>query len=86
MNISHISFLSFSSLIKLSNSPSFSVLASNSDWMSNLPKRLLNAPLRGIAVPGSHNSASYSLNMTDELAPGIPDEVSCSPLDPGTPM
>lgn len=45
------------------------------DWMSKLPKDLLRVPLRGIAIPGSHDSASYSLNINGDLAPGIPREV-----------
>ena len=44
-------------------------------WMSTLPKDLLDAPLSGIAIPGSHDSASYSLDLAGGLAPGIPNKV-----------
>ncbi|XP_065064309.1 PI-PLC X domain-containing protein 3-like [Rhopilema esculentum] len=47
----------------------------NADWMARLPKELVNLPLRGIAIPGSHDSASYSLNSTNDLAPDIPKKV-----------
>ena len=49
----------------------------HADWMSKLSRQLLDTPLRGVAIPGSHDSASYSLNATNGLAPGIPDKV-CS--------
>ncbi len=46
------------------------------NWMSELPKEFLKTSLTEIAIPGSHDSASYSLNKTEELAPEVPNEVT----------
>lgn len=47
----------------------------HADWMSRLPATLLRKPLRGMAIPGSHNSASYSINVTSDFAPSISNKV-----------
>ncbi|XP_033646370.1 PI-PLC X domain-containing protein 3-like [Asterias rubens] len=49
--------------------------AKNSDWMSKLPESLLCEPLKNIAIPGSHDSFSYSLDMTSPVSPSSPDTV-----------
>ena len=45
------------------------------DWMTKLPKDLINAPLKDIAIPGSHDSASYSLDVRNGFAPLLPKKV-----------
>ncbi len=55
-----------------------SVGENNSDWMSKLSKKLVNAPLMTIAIPGSHDSASYSLSYANDLAPDVPRKVTSS--------
>ena len=42
-----------------------------SEWMSNLPEHLFNQPIRKLAIPGSHDSASFWL---DPHAPLVPSE------------
>uniref|UniRef100_A0A3Q2XZ65 Si:dkey-66a8.7 n=1 Tax=Hippocampus comes TaxID=109280 RepID=A0A3Q2XZ65_HIPCM len=37
------------------------------DWMSNLPKELLDIPLTHLAIPGSHDTMSYCLDISSPL-------------------
>ncbi|KAM9797726.1 PI-PLC X domain-containing protein 1 isoform X2 [Syngnathus typhle] len=37
------------------------------DWMSNLPKELLDVPLTHLAIPGSHDAMSYCLDISSPL-------------------
>ena len=37
-----------------------------SDWMSSLPPGLQRTPLKYLAIPGSHDSGSYSLKIEEE--------------------
>ncbi|XP_072026187.1 LOW QUALITY PROTEIN: PI-PLC X domain-containing protein 3-like [Amphiura filiformis] len=46
-----------------------------SNWMSKLPPRLCCEPLKNIAIPGSHDSFSFYLDDTSEVAAGSPDTV-----------
>ncbi|RZC35554.1 PI-PLC-X domain containing protein [Asbolus verrucosus] len=40
-------------------------------WMTNLPQRLRTTPLIYLTIPGSHDSTSYAIKRTSELAPDI---------------
>ena len=40
--------------------------SNNSDWMKNLPKKLQEMKITDIAIPGSHDSGTYSLSK-DEI-------------------
>ncbi|CAH1243756.1 PLCXD3 [Branchiostoma lanceolatum] len=40
------------------------------NWMADLPPNLYNAPLRNLAIPGTHDSASFYLDKTSDLSPG----------------
>ncbi|XP_060951575.1 PI-PLC X domain-containing protein 1-like [Limanda limanda] len=37
------------------------------DWMSQLPGELHNIPLRSLAIPGSHDSMSYDLDINSSI-------------------
>uniref|UniRef100_A0A3B5MGB5 Phosphatidylinositol-specific phospholipase C X domain-containing protein n=1 Tax=Xiphophorus couchianus TaxID=32473 RepID=A0A3B5MGB5_9TELE len=39
----------------------------NSDWMSSLPEELLDVPLWNLAIPGSHDSMSFCLDMSSPV-------------------
>nr|XP_002738394.2 PREDICTED: PI-PLC X domain-containing protein 3-like [Saccoglossus kowalevskii] len=43
--------------------------------MGDLPPRLCREPLKNIAIPGSHNSGSYFLDLSSGVAPGSPDTI-----------
>ncbi|XP_062585733.1 PI-PLC X domain-containing protein 2-like [Saccostrea cucullata] len=45
------------------------------DWMSQLPSHLQKAPLNKLAIPGSHNSFSYSLDPQSQVAPDQSKEI-----------
>ncbi|XP_031414986.1 PI-PLC X domain-containing protein 1-like [Clupea harengus] len=47
-----------------------------SDWMSQLPSELSTVPLWEIAMPGSHDSMSYSLDSSSMLEPNAPGWVT----------
>ncbi|XP_038069136.1 PI-PLC X domain-containing protein 3-like [Patiria miniata] len=49
--------------------------ADNSDWMSKLPEKLRCEPLKNIAIPGSHDSFSYTLDLNTPVSPSSPDTV-----------
>ncbi|XP_077463825.1 PI-PLC X domain-containing protein 1 [Stigmatopora argus] len=38
-----------------------------SDWMSNLPEELQDVPLTHLAIPGSHDTMSYCLDISSPL-------------------
>ncbi|XP_072024994.1 PI-PLC X domain-containing protein 3-like [Amphiura filiformis] len=46
-----------------------------SNWMSKLPPRLCYEPLKNIAIAGSHDSFSFYLDHTSEVASGPPGTV-----------
>lgn len=46
-----------------------------SDWMSTLDESKHSEPLNTIAIPGSHNSFSYFLDLQAEMGPDTPDAV-----------
>ncbi|MEQ2252766.1 hypothetical protein ILYODFUR_025248 [Ilyodon furcidens] len=39
----------------------------NSDWMSRLPEELLDVPLWNLAIPGSHDSMSFCLDVSSPV-------------------
>lgn len=39
------------------------------NWMGNLPEELQNVPLNHLAIPGSHDSCSYTISPQAEIAP-----------------
>ncbi|KAH6927573.1 hypothetical protein HPB50_005690 [Hyalomma asiaticum] len=39
------------------------------NWMGNLPEELHNVPLNHLAIPGSHDSCSYTISPQAEIAP-----------------
>ena len=41
-----------------------------SDWMSKLPDEKKNVPISMLAIPGSHDSFTYSLCKTTPVGPG----------------
>ena len=41
-----------------------------SNWMSELPKEKKDLPLSHLAIPGSHDSFTYSLCKTFPVGPG----------------
>ncbi|XP_023237714.1 PI-PLC X domain-containing protein 3-like [Centruroides sculpturatus] len=41
-------------------------------WMEHLPESLHGTPLPYLAIPGSHDSCSYSINSNSEIAPDEP--------------
>uniref|UniRef100_A0A8C3AVQ3 Uncharacterized protein n=1 Tax=Cyclopterus lumpus TaxID=8103 RepID=A0A8C3AVQ3_CYCLU len=43
------------------------VFASHCDWMSQLPPKLHNIPLYDLAIPGSHDSMSYDLDINSSI-------------------
>ncbi|CAL8255597.1 unnamed protein product [Merluccius merluccius] len=42
------------------------------DWMSRLPEPLWDVPLSSLAIPGSHDAMSYSLDLDSPLVPSQP--------------
>ncbi|XP_047465396.1 PI-PLC X domain-containing protein 1-like isoform X1 [Mugil cephalus] len=40
---------------------------SNSDWMSQLPPKLHTVPLYDLAIPGSHDSITYDLDVNSSI-------------------
>lgn len=42
-------------------------LGGNPDWMSRLPEELLDVPLWNLALPGSHDSMSFSLDVSSPV-------------------
>ncbi|XP_034414803.1 PI-PLC X domain-containing protein 1-like [Cyclopterus lumpus] len=42
-------------------------VASHCDWMSQLPPKLHNIPLYDLAIPGSHDSMSYDLDINSSI-------------------
>ncbi|XP_014878113.1 PI-PLC X domain-containing protein 1-like [Poecilia latipinna] len=44
----------------------------NSDWMSRLPEELLDVPLWNLAIPGSHDSMSFCLDMSSPVLKSEP--------------
>ncbi|KAK3103987.1 hypothetical protein FSP39_023435 [Pinctada imbricata] len=45
------------------------------NWMGSLPDSLHSLPLNHLAIPGSHDSASYSLNAKNDIAPDTSPEI-----------
>ncbi|KAM9835947.1 PI-PLC X domain-containing protein 1-like [Aulostomus maculatus] len=41
--------------------------AGNPDWMSGLPEELLDVPLWNLAIPGSHDSMSFCLDVSSPV-------------------
>ena len=41
-----------------------------SDWMGNLPKKLTMLPLTQLAIPGTHDSGAYDLDVSLPIAKG----------------
>ncbi|XP_060889099.1 PI-PLC X domain-containing protein 1-like [Labrus mixtus] len=46
--------------------------AGNPDWMSRLPEELLDVPLWSLAVPGSHDSMSFCLDLSSPVLKSEP--------------
>uniref|UniRef100_A0A3Q3XCL5 Uncharacterized protein n=1 Tax=Mola mola TaxID=94237 RepID=A0A3Q3XCL5_MOLML len=44
----------------------------NLDWMSRLPEELLAVPLWNLALPGSHDSMSFCLDVTSPVVRSEP--------------
>lgn len=42
-------------------------LGNNPDWMSRLPEKLLDVPLWNLAIPGSHDSMSFCLDVSSPV-------------------
>ncbi|OWF55842.1 PI-PLC X domain-containing protein 3-like isoform X1 [Mizuhopecten yessoensis] len=42
------------------------------DWMSQLPESCLQTPLNLLAIPGSHNTFSYSISPSGDVGPDQP--------------
>ncbi|XP_076580109.1 PI-PLC X domain-containing protein 1-like isoform X2 [Chaetodon auriga] len=42
-------------------------LGGNPDWMSRLPEKLLDVPLWNLAIPGSHDSMSFCLDVSSPV-------------------
>ena len=40
-------------------------------WMTNLPESVTSLPIRSLAIPGSHDSGAYQLDLTRPVAPGM---------------
>uniref|UniRef100_A0A8C6MEN7 Uncharacterized protein n=1 Tax=Nothobranchius furzeri TaxID=105023 RepID=A0A8C6MEN7_NOTFU len=40
---------------------------SHTDWMSQLPPALHSIPLSNLAIPGSHDSMSYDLDINSSI-------------------
>ncbi|XP_033118202.1 PI-PLC X domain-containing protein 3-like [Anneissia japonica] len=47
----------------------------NPSWMENLPPDLCCQPLKNIAIPGTHNTFTYSLKADSPVSPGTPDTI-----------
>ncbi|KAM3585473.1 uncharacterized protein V6R79_018363 [Siganus canaliculatus] len=47
-------------------------LGGNADWMSRLPAALLDVPLWNLAIPGSHDSMSYCLDVSSPVCRTAP--------------
>lgn len=45
-------------------------ISENTQWMTDLPKRLTTIPITQLAIPGSHDSGSYYLDLDTPVAPG----------------
>ncbi|KAL0275047.1 UNVERIFIED_CONTAM: hypothetical protein PYX00_003030 [Menopon gallinae] len=45
------------------------------NWMSQLPDPLIRTPIIHLAIPGSHNSFSYSLSQSSGVSPDSPEIV-----------
>lgn len=43
--------------------------SSYSDWMGNLGTELLNAPINSLAIPGSHDTFSYTVKESNDISP-----------------
>lgn len=67
-NFIFLFFLDFSSIKgKTKNVP---LSADLENWMTNLPATLRNdVPIINLAIPGSHDSASYGINKKSKIAP-----------------
>ncbi|XP_055338221.1 PI-PLC X domain-containing protein 3-like [Paramacrobiotus metropolitanus] len=50
-------------------------MADNSNWMSKLPTTLQVVPISAIAIPGSHDSGTYSLDPNGPFAPDQPNNL-----------
>ncbi|XP_035533570.1 PI-PLC X domain-containing protein 1-like [Morone saxatilis] len=47
-------------------------LGGNPDWMSHLPEELLDVPLWNLAIPGSHDSMSFCLDVSSPVLKSEP--------------
>ena len=47
-----------------------SQVSDHSNWMQNLDERVTHLPLNRLAIPGSHNSGAYWLNLAGPIATG----------------
>ncbi|XP_051283761.1 PI-PLC X domain-containing protein 1 [Dicentrarchus labrax] len=47
-------------------------LGGNPDWMSRLPEELLDVPLWNLAIPGSHDSMSFCLDVSSPVLKSEP--------------
>ncbi|XP_041834608.1 PI-PLC X domain-containing protein 1-like [Melanotaenia boesemani] len=47
-------------------------LVGNPDWMSRLPEKLLDVPLWNLAIPGSHDSMSFCLDVSSPVVKSQP--------------
>ena len=41
-----------------------------SQWMTNLPVVLTTIPINQLAIPGSHDSGAYYLDLNSPVSPG----------------
>ncbi|KAL3853635.1 hypothetical protein ACJMK2_017165 [Sinanodonta woodiana] len=53
----------------------FSECKNYENWMSTLPENLRNKPLNELAIPGSHDSSTSSLDPDSDLAPDEPGSI-----------
>ncbi|XP_078596087.1 PI-PLC X domain-containing protein 3-like isoform X1 [Branchiostoma floridae x Branchiostoma japonicum] len=48
------------------------------NWMADLPPNLHTAPLKDLAIPGTHDSFSFFLDKTSDISPGEPPEIKAA--------
>ncbi|GFR68267.1 PI-PLC X domain-containing protein 2 [Elysia marginata] len=56
---------------------------STADWMANLPQSLQQLPLSKIAIPGSHDTGAYNLDVNGPVASDAPSFVKYVSWLPG---
>jgi len=51
----------------------YGATASNANWMARLPNHLTTIPLNYLAIPGSHDSFSYTIHGNSGVSPDSPE-------------